>query len=116
MKTSLLSIIFVLAFTSCTKSEEKRQRVEQERQRIEQREKELERLAEEASIPKEPEYEEVTTYYFTSNTEKVAVECYQEGRITSCGVNYNDCKDNTEYACQTGVKEWFKTDKKLVTQ
>ena len=125
------AVIPILSMYACTDSEQekaikRRQLIEQQeesdreadrqRRREEARREEARREAEEAAKPKEPQYEEVTHYHFTSNSEKVPVECSADGEVETCGAHFRHCgkDEDTEYACQTGVKEWTTTEKVLV--
>lgn len=66
--------------------------------------------------PAEPQTETITTYHFTSTTERSSVDCANEGKVEACGVNYASCgKDGADsYACQTGVHEWATSREELV--
>jgi hypothetical protein len=67
--------------------------------------------------PAQPETKTVTTYHFTSSTERNPVDCNREGEIHECGLKYNDCgKDGNEtYGCQVGVHEWYTVVEETVT-
>jgi len=130
MSKLIAILMLTLALPACTNSEqaeetarqERREaemrRLQQERQAAEQRTKEEQKVQpepEEPAAPSEPEYREITTYFFTSNTEKVAVACNDEGTMHECGVTFEDC-NGSAYYCQTGVKVFSKTKKELVTE
>jgi len=127
-----LLVLMMLTLAACTSSEQaeeqarqarrERQEMEESRQLKEQHEREAAALREqeaakpeEPAAPPEPEYRDVTTYYFTSNTEKTAVSCSDEGAMHECGITFEDC-NGSAYYCQTGVKVFSKTKKELVTE
>jgi prepilin-type N-terminal cleavage/methylation domain-containing protein len=66
--------------------------------------------------PAEPETKTVTTYHFTSISERNTVDCDSEGKSEGCGATYSDCgpKRDETYACQTGVHEWSTNREELV--
>jgi hypothetical protein len=65
----------------------------------------------------EPKTETITTYHFTSSTERGAIDCKDEGKVSACGVSYESCGDGSDsYACQVGVHEWHTQKDVLVTE
>ena len=65
-------------------------------------------IAKPESTP-EPHIISVTTYHFTSNSERIVVDCDRDGVLHECGVSFADCgKDGAHsYDCQVGVHEWI---------
>jgi type IV secretory pathway VirB10-like protein len=77
-----------------------------------------ERQPQEEEKPVEPKTQTVTTYHFTSSTERGTVDCNSEGKIDACGGVFENCgahRDET-YACQTGVHAWETSKEELVTE
>jgi len=66
--------------------------------------------------PAEPETKTITTYHFTSISERGSIDCDSEGKSEGCGATYSDCgpKRDETYACQTGVHEWSTSREELV--
>lgn len=66
--------------------------------------------------PPEPEKQTVTTYYFTSSTERGVVQCAEDSEMTNCGLSFTKCgKDGSDsYYCQAGVHTWYTEREELV--
>ena len=129
----LIGVLFVTFLGACTSSEETRQ-AEERKARQEQREKdeakdqekskaeqarvdEERRAAEQAvedAKPKEPEYKEVDTEYFTFDG-ALNISC-EKSEVTPCGVQLENCSDGNNYYCVHNVKQHVKTEKILVTE
>ena len=137
MKTNLLSLIFLVALSACSQSEEelaaqrRQERIQQEEQQAEKekRDKEFQRQTEEeterqrqkaeqmaieAAKPKEPEYEDVTFYYVTIKDRNV--KCKTAEFQGNCGVSFNECDNGKIYTCMVNVEYFTKDEKVLVEQ
>lgn len=125
--------VFLFNLTGCTDDDQakevaRQKRIEAQEQQEQQarddhnsqeqtsRDNETAAQAKEEEKPAEPKKETVTTYHFTSTTERNSVDCASEGKVEACGVVYDSCgrEGNDSYACQTGVHEWSTSREELV--